>query len=76
MQDYIYNNCTSGSIQRNININLFKKIKIFIPKNKQLIKDFEPTFDEIEKLLEEVKEAEMLYIQLLKELSDEAIPKL
>ena len=76
MQDYIYNNCTSGSIQRNININLFKKIKIFIPKNKQLIKDFEPTFDEIEKLLGEVKEAEMLYIQLLKELSDEAILKL
>ena len=73
MQDYIYNNCTSGSIQRNININLFKKIKIFIPKNKQLIKDFVPTFDEIEKLLGEVKEAEMLYIQLLKELSDEAI---
>ena len=74
MQDYIYNNCTSGSIQRNININLFKKIKIIIPKNKQLINDLEPTFDEIEKLHEEVKEAETLYNQLIKELSDEAIP--
>jgi len=50
------------------------KIKIKIPKNKQLIKDLDPTFDEIEKLQKEVKEAEMLYNQLIKELSDEAIP--
>jgi restriction endonuclease S subunit len=50
------------------------KIKIKIPKNKQLIKDLDPTFDEIEKLQGEVKEAETLYNQLIKELSDEAIP--
>ena len=52
-----------------------KKIKIKIPKNKQLIQDLEPTFDEIEKLQGEVKEAEMLYNKLIKDLSDEAIPK-
>ena len=51
-----------------------KKIKIKIPKNKQHIKDLEPTFDEIEKLQGEVKEAETLYDQLIKELSEEAMP--
>jgi hypothetical protein len=75
IQGQIYINCTSGSIQRNININLFKKIKIKIPNNKQLIKDLEPTFDKIEKLQGEVKEAETLYNNLIKELSDEAMPK-
>jgi restriction endonuclease S subunit len=75
IQEQIYINCTSGSIQRNININLFKKIKIKIPNNKQLIKDLEPTFDKIEKLQGEVKEAETLYNNLIKELSDEAMPK-
>jgi len=74
IQEHIYIKCTSGSIQRNININLFKKLKIKIPKNTQHIKDLEPTFNEIEKLQEEVKEAETLYIQLIKELSAEAIP--
>jgi restriction endonuclease S subunit len=51
------------------------KLKIKIPKNKQLIKDLEPTIDEIEKLQGEVKEAETLYNNLIKELSDEAMPK-
>lgn len=50
------------------------KLKIKIPKNKQLIQDLEPTFDEIEKLQGEVKEAETLYDQLIKELSEEAMP--
>lgn len=52
-----------------------KKIKIKIPKNKQHIQDLETTFDEIEKLQGEVKEAETLYNNLIKELSDEAMPK-
>jgi type I restriction enzyme S subunit len=54
---------------------MLKKFKIKIPKNKQHIKDLEPTFDEIEKLQGEVKEAETLYNNLIKELSDEAMPK-
>ena len=49
-------------------------MKLLIPKNKQLIKDLEATFDEIEKLQGEVKEAETLYNQLIKELANEAIP--
>jgi type I restriction enzyme S subunit len=63
-----------GTAQPNISTGDISKLKILIPKNKQLIKDIEPTFDEIEKLLGEVKEAETLYNQLIKELSDEAIP--
>lgn len=52
-----------------------KKIKIKIPKNKQHIIDLEPAFEEIEKLQGEVREAETLYNNLIKELSDEAMPK-
>jgi type I restriction-modification system DNA methylase subunit len=67
-------NLANGSAQQGINKINFLKLKIKIPKNKQLINDLEPTFDEIEKLIGEVKEAETLYNQLIKELSDEAIP--
>jgi type I restriction-modification system DNA methylase subunit len=67
-------NTGNGSAQKVISKTNLSKLKILIPKNKQLIKDLEPTFNEIEKLQEEVKEAETLYIQLIKELSAEAIP--
>jgi restriction endonuclease S subunit len=81
---YIYNylkfinneiiNLGNGSTLKCMTKTALSKIKIKIPKNKQLIKDLEPAFDEIEKLQGEVKEAETLYNQLIKELSDEAIP--
>jgi restriction endonuclease S subunit len=50
------------------------KIKIKLPKDKKLIKDFNPLFQEIEKLQTEMKEAETQYKKLIKELSEEAIP--
>ena len=50
------------------------KLKIKIPKNKKLIKEIDPIFQEIEKLQTEMKEAESQYKQLIKELSEEAIP--
>jgi hypothetical protein len=50
------------------------KLKIKIPKNKKLIKDFDQLFQEIEKLQTEMKKAETQYKQLIKELSEEAIP--
>ena len=74
-KNYIYDNCTHGTAQKHININNLLKIKIKIPKNKQHIKDLESTFEEIEKLQGEVREAETLYNNLIKELSDEAMPK-
>jgi type I restriction-modification system DNA methylase subunit len=72
-KNYIYDNCTHGTAQLHIDIDNLMKIKIPIPSI-ELQLDLQLTFDEIEKLLGEVKEAEMLYNQLIKELSDEAIP--
>jgi type I restriction-modification system DNA methylase subunit len=40
-QEFIYTNCTSGSIQNNLNMNLFYKLKIPIPKSKEKIKEWE-----------------------------------
>ena len=60
---------------KKLSIQSIEKFKIKIPKNKQHIKDLEPIFNEIEKLQGEVREAETLYNNLIKELSDEAIPK-
>ena len=71
---YIYDNCTHGTAQKHININNLLKMKIKIPKDKKLIQDLEPTFQEIEKLNDELKEAEILYKQFIKELAEEAIP--
>jgi len=73
-KEYIYKNCSHGSAQLHINLNKFMKIKIQLPKNKQLIQDLEITFKEIEHLQNETKVAEELYHKLLKELSNEAIP--
>ena len=72
-KNYIYDNCTHGTAQLHIDIDNLMKIKIPIPSI-ELQLDLEPIFDEIEKLLGEVKEAETLYNQLIKELSEEAIP--
>ena len=57
-----------------LKISEVKKIKIHIPKNNQLMRDLEPTFQEIENLQTEMKEAEIEYKRLIKELSQEAIP--
>ena len=57
-----------------LKISEVKKLKIKIPKNKKLIKDLDPLFQEIEKLHSEMKEAESQYKKLIKELSEEAIP--
>ena len=71
-QDKIYNLAT-GSAQKGVNKDKFLKLKINIPKNKKLIKDFDLLFQEIEKLQIEIKEAELEYKKLIKELSEEAI---
>lgn len=74
-QQEIYKLAESGSSCQNaISINKISKIKISIPKNKKLIEDLEPTFQQIETLQNEVKTAEELYKQYIKELSEEAIP--
>ena len=72
-QNKIYNLAT-GSAQKGINKENFLKLTLKIPKNKKLIKDFEPLFEKIEKLQIEMKEAEIEYKKLINELSEEAIP--
>ena len=59
---------------KKLSIQSIEKFKIKLPKNKQLIKDFDPLFQQIEKLQTELKEADTLYKKLIKELSEEAIP--
>jgi restriction endonuclease S subunit len=65
---------SNGSIVQFISIPNLKKIKIKIPKNKQLIQDLEATFQQIETLQTEVKTVETLYKKLIQELSEEAMP--
>ena len=67
-------NAGNGSAQKVISKTALSKIKIKIPKNKQLIQDLEPKFQQIETLQTEVKLAEELYKKYIKDLSKEAIP--
>jgi restriction endonuclease S subunit len=67
-------NKSNGSTIKGISKENLFNIKINIPKNKQLIQDLEPTFQEIETLQNEMKEAEVEYKRLIKELSQKAIP--
>lgn len=73
-QPQIYN-LANGSAQKGINKENFLKIKIKIPKNKQIIQELESTFQQIETLQNAVKIAEELYKQLIKELTQEALPQ-
>jgi len=67
--------CQTGSAQPHVySSDLSKHISFLIPKNKKSIQKLEPTFVEIEKLQEEVKNAETLYNKYIKQLSEEAIP--
>ncbi len=75
IQKYIYENMTAGSIQRNITMDNFKKMKIKLPKNKKLIDDLNPMFQEIDEHQQAVKDADELYKKYIQELSNEAIPK-
>lgn len=60
----------------NIDMNaLLKDFKIKLPKNKKLIDDLNPLFQEIEEHQQAVKNADELYKQYIHELSNEAIPK-
>jgi len=66
-------NKSNGSTIKGISKENLSTIKIKLPKNKKLIKDFDILFQEIEKLQLEIKEAEIQYKKLIQELSKEAI---
>ena len=67
-------NKEKGSIQKHLTLEILNNLKIHIPKNRSLIDNLNPLFQEIERLQMELKEAETLYKQLINELSEEAIP--
>ena len=69
----IINSLANGSTKKKMGKAELSKFKIKIPENKQLIEDMEPTFQEIELLQEEVKNADTLYHQYIEELGQEAI---
>jgi hypothetical protein len=77
-QDYIYKNCTSGSVQKNLNMGLFHKLQIPIPKSQAKIQEWvdkiSKPYDKMNSNKSKNKEAETLYKQLIKELVEEALP--
>ena len=73
IQNYIYINCTSGSIQNNLNMNLFKNIIFKIPKNKKLITNLDILVKKLEELQNTIKESEIEYQQYIQDLSKDAI---
>jgi len=70
---YIIYNSSRGSIQNNIDVNKLKEIKLKLPKDKSLIDNLQPLFDEVEVLQKEIKELNETYNQYLQELSSAAI---
>ena len=70
--DYIYK-LYNGSNQKVIKKSELEKIKISIPKDKSLIDNLQPLFDEVEELQKEIKELDETYNNYLKELSKAAI---
>jgi hypothetical protein len=74
-KETIYN-CARGSIQKALDVGQLMKLKIRIPKNKKHIDKLEKTFQKIEQLQNEVKQADELFTQYIKQLSEEALPPL
>ena len=66
----------TGSIIKKLSLSILKKIKIPIPKNKQLITDLESKFQEIEQCQENVKTFEQQYEQKLKDLYQAAVKEI
>jgi type I restriction-modification system DNA methylase subunit len=66
-------NISNGTAQKVISKSSLEKIKLNIPKNKQLITILEPIFEEIEQLKKDIKKNNLLYKQYIQELSEDAI---
>ena len=77
---YYFNNNTfkigNGSAQKVISKTKIKKIKLKIPKDKQLIKNLEPKFELIEQYQKDIKKSEILFNKYIEELKNEAIKEM
>jgi type I restriction-modification system DNA methylase subunit len=65
-----------GTNQHVISKTTLSELSVRVPINRELITEMEPMFQELERLQQEVQEAEKLYKQYIKELSHEAMPEL
>jgi type I restriction-modification system DNA methylase subunit len=72
LTDYLVKN-SSGSSYPSVNADIFKDFKIKLPKDKTLIDNLQPLFDEVEVLQKEIKELDETYNEYLQELSKSAI---
>ena len=70
--DYLVKN-TSGSTYPSVNADIFNNFKIPIPKDKSLIDNLQPLFNEVEELQKEIKELNETYNNYLNELSKASI---
>jgi len=70
--DYLVKN-TSGSSYPSVNADIFNNFRIAIPKDKSLIDNLQPLFNEIEELQKEIKALDENYNNYLNELSKAAI---
>jgi type I restriction-modification system DNA methylase subunit/restriction endonuclease S subunit len=68
-------NLGNGTTLKCISKTQLSAIKIKLPKNRQLIADLEPIFEEIERLQHEIKLADELYQSRIQELAKEALPE-
>ena len=75
IKNTLNNFITNGSTINWLNKENIKKLKIKIPKNKNIIQELEGTFQQIETLQNDIKIADGLYKQRIQELSQEAIPQ-
>jgi len=67
---------SNNTAQANISsVDIETHIKIKLPKNRQLITELEPVFEEIERLQQEIHVADELYQTRIQELVKEALPE-
>jgi type I restriction enzyme S subunit len=71
--EYLMNNI-SGSTYPTVDFDTIGKIKIKLPKNKKLLKSFDPLFEEIETLQNDIKDLDAIYNKYINELKEEAMP--
>jgi len=69
----IISKLSNGSTKQKMGKRELSNFKIRLPKNKQLIEELEPIFQQIEQLQQEVKNVDKLYKQLIQDLGKEAI---
>ena len=71
----LFTNQMHGTTIQHITKPDLNNIKIKLPKKQQLIGDFEPVFEEIEILQQEIKDTEKIYQSRIQELACEALPE-